>query len=158
MPIYMKYGAVKGDATEEGHKDWIEIGSFQWGVGRAISTPTGGAKNRESSAPSISEITVTKGHDIATVPLVQELYQGHGKDCDIDFVATDKGKLRIYMSIKLTNTMVSGYSFNSGGDRPSESVSLNFTKIEMKTKSHDTANAAGANQAVTYDVGAAKTV
>ena len=28
--------------------------------------------------------------------------------------------------------MFSGYSVNSGGDRPSESLSLNFTAIECK--------------------------
>ena len=62
MPIYMKYndGAVKGDVTAEGHEAWIECNSFQWGVGRGISSPTGASADRESSAPSVSEIVVTK--------------------------------------------------------------------------------------------------
>ena len=34
------------------------------------------------------------------------------------------------MYVKLTNTLVSGMSFSSGGDRPMEAVSMNFTKIE----------------------------
>ena len=49
MPIYIKYGDIKGDVTAEGHKDWIEVNSFQWGVGRGISSPTGGGADRESS-------------------------------------------------------------------------------------------------------------
>jgi type VI secretion system secreted protein Hcp len=68
MPIYMKYndGSIKGDKTADGHQDWIVLNSFQWGVGRGISSPTGGSKDRESSAPSLSEITVTKHQDAAS--------------------------------------------------------------------------------------------
>lgn len=61
--------------------------SVQWGVGRGISAPTGGSADRESSAPSVSEIAVKKPGAPA--------------------------------------------STSSGGDRPQETVSLNFTKIEM---------------------------
>lgn len=39
---------------------WIEISSFQYGVGRGISAPTHGASDREGSTPSIGEITVHK--------------------------------------------------------------------------------------------------
>ena len=52
--------------------------SFSWGVGRGISSPTGGSADRESSAPSVSEIAIRKS-----------------------------------------------------GDGPQESVSMNYTKIEM---------------------------
>jgi hypothetical protein len=39
----------------------IDLNSFSWGIGRGISSPTGGSADRESSAPSVSEIVVTKG-------------------------------------------------------------------------------------------------
>jgi len=42
-PIYMKYGSVSGDVAAAGHKDWIELNSFQWGVTRSIGSPTTGA-------------------------------------------------------------------------------------------------------------------
>ena len=54
MAIYMQYPNIPGAVTEEGHKGWIEINSFQWGVGRGISTPVGRAENREASMPSVS--------------------------------------------------------------------------------------------------------
>jgi type VI secretion system secreted protein Hcp len=158
MPIYMKYGALKGDVTEEGHKEWIECNSFQWGVGRGISSPTGGSKDRESSAPSVSEITVTKAQDVATVAMLTEAYQGEGTAVTLDFVKTDKGKLESYLVMILTETMVSGYSISSGGDRPSESLSLNFTKIETKLTQMAGDNAAGTNTGIIYDIAAAKTV
>jgi type VI secretion system secreted protein Hcp len=158
MPIYMKYDGIDGDVTAEGHEKWIELGSFQWGVGRGISSPTGASADRESSAPSISEIVVTKNQDIASVKLLDEAYHGEGKKVQIDFVKTDKGKLETYMYYKLEDTMLSGYSISSGGDRPTESLSLNFTKIEYKGTQMDKANKGGAAASVTYDLAKAKIV
>lgn len=129
MPIYVQYDVIKGDVTEAGHSQWLEVNSFQWGVGRGISSPTGGAADRESSAPSVSEIVVTKPTDIATVTLLNEALQGDGKDVTLDFCKTDKGNLSVYLSFVLNNTMISGYSLSSGGDRPQESLSFNFTKV-----------------------------
>ncbi|HYM02686.1 MAG TPA: type VI secretion system tube protein Hcp, partial [Stellaceae bacterium] len=79
MPIYINYDGIKGDTTAEGHEKWIEVNSFQWGVGRGISSPTGGSADRESSAPSVSEIVVTKHTDTASIDLLSEALQGEGK-------------------------------------------------------------------------------
>jgi type VI secretion system secreted protein Hcp len=156
MPIYMNYDslAIKGDVTEAGHTGWIELNSFQWGVGRGISSPTGASADRESSAPSVSEIVVTKATDSASTKLLNEALQGDGKTVILDFVKTDKSKLSVYMTYTLTNTMISGYSLSSGGDRPSESVSLNFTKIEFKNIPAEAAGKAASPETVAYDLAA----
>jgi type VI secretion system secreted protein Hcp len=157
MPIYMNYNslAIKGDVTEDGHKDWIELHSFQWGVGRGISSPTGGSADRESSAPSVSEITCSKSSDVSSTLLVNEALQGEGQTVIIDFCKTDKGKLEVYMTYTLTNTMISGYSISSGGDRPSESLSLNFTKVEFKLTGQGAGGDTGSPSSVTYDLATA---
>lgn len=156
MPIYVKYAAIDGDVTAEGHDKWIEVNSFQWGVGRGISSPTGGSSDRESSAPSVSEIVVTKPTDIATVKMLDEALEGEGVDVTIDFCKTDKGKLNVYLSYTLNNTMISGYSISSGGDRPQESLSFNFTKVSCTDVSLGSKNEDGQPATVGYDVGAAK--
>lgn len=156
MPIYMKYDGIDGDVTAEGHAKWIECNSFQWGTGRGISSPTGGSSDREASAPSVSEITLTKAQDAATVKIIDAAFQGEGKMVTIDFCKTDAGKLEAYLTYTLTNTMISGYSISSGGDRPSESVSLNFTKIEVKLTPMGADNADTSPESVGYDVGKAK--
>ncbi|MGH7225460.1 MAG: Hcp family type VI secretion system effector [Gemmataceae bacterium] len=158
MPIYVKYGSVTGDVTAEGHANWIEVNSFQWGIGRGISSPVGGTSDRESSAPSISEIVVTKPSDAASYKLLDDALQGEGQDVTIDFCKTDKGKLEIFLSYELSNTLISGYSLSSGGDRPSESLSLNFTKVAMKFVEMKVKNDTGTPASVTYDLGQAKVV
>ena len=153
MPIYVQYAALKGDVTAAGHEGWIEVNSFQWGVGRGISSPTGGSGDRESSAPSVSEIVVTKPTDVSTVNLLNEALQGEGVDVTIDFCKTDKGNLSVYLNYILTNTMISGYSTSSGGDRPQESLSFNFTKIMCKDIGLGAKNDDGQPAAVGYDIG-----
>jgi type VI secretion system secreted protein Hcp len=158
MPIYMKYDTIQGDATAEGHEKWIELNSCQWGIGRGISSPTGGSNDRESSAPSVSEVVVTKNTDVSSTKVLNEGYQGEGKDVQIDFCKTDKGKLEVYLTITMNNTMISGYSLSSGGDRPTESLSLNFTKVEFKNVNMGSAGDTGSPDAITYDLALAKVV
>ncbi len=156
MPIYMNYNSIPGDATAEGHEKWIELNSVQWGVGRGISSPTGGSADREASAPSVSEIVVTKATDVSSPKLLNEAYQGEGQNVTIDFCKTDKGKLEVYLTFTLSNTMISGHSMSSGGDRPTESVSLNFTKVEFKNVNMGAAGDTGSPDSVTYDVALGK--
>ena len=132
MAIYLKIDGIKGNVEAAGHEDWIECSSLQWGVGRGISAATGSAKDREASAPSISEVVVTKLMDQATPYLFTEACVGKSKKADIHLVKTDADKLETYMEYKLEDVMISGYSVSSGGDRPTESLSLSFTKIELK--------------------------
>ncbi len=158
MPIYMNYASVAGDVTATGHEKWIEVNSFQWGVGRGIAAPVGGSSDREASSPSVSEIVVTKPTDIASVGLLTAALEGEGVDVTIDFCKTDKGQLNVYLSFTLNNTMISGFSTSSGGDRPQESVSLNFTKIQFRDVSLGSKNEDGSPGTVGYDLGQAKTM
>src|SRR4051812_16488362 len=137
MAIYLKYDGIDGEATHEDHKQWIDIGSMQFGIGRAISTPAGSTANREASEPSVSEITVTKSMDGASPKLFTESATGNvGKVVKIDLVSTGSPG-NTYVTYTLTNTLISGYSVSTGGDRPTESVTLSFTKIEYKFIPYD---------------------
>ena len=158
MPIYMNYNNIPGDTTAQKHEKWIELSSFQWGVGRGISSPTGGSADRESSAPSVSEITVSHTTDMSSNKLLNEALQGEGQKVVIDFCKTEKGQLEVYMQYTLTDCMISGFSLSSGGDRPQESLSLNFTKIESKFIGMDETGKLGSPDTVTYDIGKAKVV
>jgi type VI secretion system secreted protein Hcp len=151
-PIYMQYGTIQGDVTAQGHEHWIELSSLQWGVGRSISSVTVGGAGREASAPHVSEITITKALDSSSPHLFKEALDGEGQTVVIDFVKTaTNGQPLVYLEFTLTNTLVSGFSTSSAGDRPTESLSLNFTKVTYKSTTQD---GAGTNSSVsvTYDL------
>jgi type VI secretion system secreted protein Hcp len=158
MAAYIKFAAIKkGESLAEGHKGsdgWIEIGSVSFSSGRSIATPTGAASKREASAPHVSEIQISKLQDSTSPLIFQESLIGKAGDVTIDLTQTGTAKLETYCTIKLTNTLVTSYSMYSAGERPSESISLNFTKIEYLYQGYsDTGTPdSGLKQTVTFDL------
>ena len=152
MPCYMKYGDIKGDVTADKYKDWIELHSVQFGVGRALTQGGGSGGNREAGKASVSEVTVSKVCDESSVYLFQEACKGLATDCEIHLTTVQKDTLQPYMEYKLTKCMISGFSTSSGGDRPSESISLNFLKIETAFTPYLATGAAGTPIKAFYDL------
>lgn len=157
MSVYVKFAAIKkAESIAEGHKGsegWMEAGSVSFGSGRSISTPTGAASKREASAPRVSEIQISKLQDSTSPLIFQESLIGKAGDCQIDLTQTGTEKLEIFCTIKLTNALISGYSVSSSGERPSESISINFTKIEYLYQGYSNTGApdSGLKQTVTFD-------
>lgn len=156
MSIYMQFGSkVKGSVTEANHVDWVELSSFQWGLGRGVSQVVGSSHDREVSAPSISEVVVTKNFDKASNSLFQAAIGADDETCKIHFCRSDKGVIETFWEIELSNTLISGWSVSSGGDRPSESISLNFSKIISSVKTADVSGDTSSAR-VLYDLATAK--
>jgi len=154
MPIYMKYGDVKGNVTSGDHKDWIELTSCQFGTGRPMTMSSGGATNREAGAtPNVSEIVCSKVNDDSSQQLFNESITGESVSTTIDFCQTSKGgALQTYLQLTLEKCMISGYSLSSGGDRPMESLTLNFTKITYKYTKFSGENKLGSPATSGYDL------
>ena len=141
--ILLKFATeIKGEATITGHEGWINVDSFQLGVGRSVTT-TGGGSDRDPSNPSFSEATFTKGTDKSSPDLFMQAVCGKslGK-AEIHFVQTGgaDSKGQIYLKFELEEAMVTSYSMSSGGDRPTERFSINFAKI---SKQYDAFSAGG---------------
>jgi type VI secretion system secreted protein Hcp len=158
MAIYMKYGDIKGSVTTAGYEKWIELNSFQWGVGRSIGTGARGALSREHSEPSVSEIVVTKLTDVSSSKLFLDALAGKlDSKVQIDFTTTSKGKIEKFLTYKLENTAISSFSKSSGGDMPLESLSLNFTKVTETFTGMDP-GVSGSPETVGYDLTLMKTL
>jgi type VI secretion system secreted protein Hcp len=124
----------KGDSIVEKHTDWIAIDSLQFGVGRGIGSSSGGV-DRETSNPSFSEIVITKQMDVASTQLMLEAATGKSiNKATFHFIQTG-GKDAAgqhYLEIILDKPLLSGWSMSSGGDRPSESISINYNRITIQ--------------------------
>lgn len=157
MAIYLKYGDIVGDTTTDTVADWIELDSFQFGVGRGIGSGRGG-QTREASEASVSEIVVTKQLDKASGPLLEQSLWGEGKDATIKFGRTKAGSAGtdFYLEYELGKTMISGYSVSSGGDRPTESISLNFNTFKINLDLGGLDNKAEGGFKTGYDLGTSK--
>lgn len=157
MAIYMKFGAINGNTTTEGFKNWIELDSFTFGVSRGVSSGAGGA-TRESSAPSISEIVVTKHFDTSSAKLYQDSVAGtFDTKVEIKMTTTTKNKVETFLTYELKDCGVSSYSLSSGGDNPIESLSLNFTNIMVTPTPLDISGQIKKGDVVSYDLLGMKT-
>ena len=156
MPIYIKFQMIKGDAMESGFEYWIAANSFQFGANRQVGSGAGG-KTRESSAPSIADIVITKEWDSASPKLYQDAVAGtFDNKVQIKMTTTTKDRTETFLTYDLSDCGVSSYSISSGGDRPMESLSLNFIKIMVTPTPLDKSGRIKRGDIVSYDLLAMK--
>jgi type VI secretion system secreted protein Hcp len=131
--IHMRIPGITTGALNAAHSNDIPLDSFQFGVGRGIGPAASG---HAASKPSVSEVTVTHQLDNFSIPLLNQALRGGNNMVIIYFTdLSGPGATPFdYLEADLGTTLVSGYSMSSGGDKPSESVSLNFTTMTFKFK------------------------
>ncbi len=129
-PIFMQYGTIKGDATAKAYEGFIDLNSLSFSIDKP--TTIGSATGFQTGAPKFSEITITKLMDSSSVPLAQQLLTGTPQNVKIDFAKTSgTGELFTYAEYDLTNAIITGYSVSSGGDQPTESITIAFEKFSF---------------------------
>jgi type VI secretion system secreted protein Hcp len=134
VDYFLKIDGVEGESTDEGHKGEIEVLSWSWGVSnsgaRAIGSGAGAGK------ANFQDISITKFLDKASPQLFLATASGkHYPTATLMAAAdADRDGKQDYYVIKLTDVIVSSFqqSGASGGDKPTESISLNFAKIEIE--------------------------
>lgn len=135
MAIFVKFpdGTIKGQTQVDKFKDQLEVNSFQFGVGLGVSQASTN-QTRSTSHPSFSEVVVSRVSDSASPQLLQHCAGGItlAGDTIITFTREDKGETLSLIVMKLTDVILSSVSLSSGGDEPSESISLNFAQITVE--------------------------
>ena len=154
MAIFANFGKIKGSTTAEGYKDMIEFHDFQLGSGRQINMEVGKGMERESTKPSISQVTMNKKMDKSSTDFFVGSLAGQAIDkVEINFVKTSKGALETYATYTLENVLVDNYTVSGHKEgHPEETVSLAYTKIEMKYHPRKADNTKGSPIPVGYDV------
>jgi len=156
MGIYMDFDGIKGEATQQDHKKWSDVLSLSWGAGRAISTTAGSSQNREASEPHLSDVSIVKLFDASSPKLFTESCAGNeGETVKIDLTTTGSPSV-VFCTYTLTNALIGSYSVNTSGDRPTESISISYTKMEFKFTPYDDKNKAGTPTTVSYDLATTK--
>ncbi len=111
--------------------------------------------NREASEPMVSEVILTKVSDSSSTKLFRTCAGRTGKTAVIHLVTTGNPG-NTYIEYNLTNTLIANYSVDSSGDRPVETIKLNFTKIEVKYTPYDENNTAKSPMIASYDLSTTK--
>ena len=131
--IFAKIGDIKGESVTEGHKDEIDVMSFSWGVTQAGTMATGGGGG--AGKAQFSDFSFMTNTSKASPSLFLACASGqHIKEATITVrkAGGDKGQQE-YLILKMTDVLVSSFqaSGSQGADRPTESVSMAFAKVEF---------------------------
>lgn len=135
MAIYLKYGAIKGNVKAGPYATWMELTNAQLGQTSGGTGHPGYGVGRESNALTLQDIVVTRFQDSVSPLLYQEAISGKGVEALIDMLGSVKpGEPPVrYLRLTLGLCMISGFTISSGGDRPMESLSLNFSSVKSDT-------------------------
>lgn len=134
-PIYMKFDGIDGEANVPGVVNGIELQSFSVGHSRSNIT----------APPVLQEIVFVKVLDKSTPKLAESCATGRHIPQAILTCRKAGGSTNDYYTITLEDCLISSYSVSGGGasgsgePMPTESISLNYTKIEWKYQKQDPA-------------------
>jgi type VI secretion system secreted protein Hcp len=137
VDYFLKIEGVDGESKVENHVGEIEISSFSWGAtnssslgsagggagaGKAQISPLSFTKTADKTSPKLFGACAT-GQHFKTAVLVGTLRGS--SDSEV------RGKEQPYMKLTLQDVLVSSYQVGgqAGDGRPTEVLSLNFTKI-----------------------------
>jgi type VI secretion system secreted protein Hcp len=128
--IFLQFDGITGPPSST-HTAHAALSSFQWGVKRGVSNSSEG---RILARPSVNEIVVTKTTDKYSVPLLGQSLTGNGSPNAVIYFThlNVRGASVDYLEFDLQRVVVSGFSMSSHTDTPTESLSLNFTKVTIK--------------------------
>jgi type VI secretion system secreted protein Hcp len=132
--IILDMGAKpEGESTLKGYEKKMELLSFSHGVAMQI---TGDLSNTErtSGKPNHQDMTVTKYLDAASPVLNQSCCQGAPfPQVDIVIGRNDSGTVIEMMRYTMKNVLISSISVGGGGgDKPVETVTLNYNDLAWK--------------------------
>jgi type VI secretion system secreted protein Hcp len=127
---FMKIGDIQGESTDSKHPGWIEIDSFSWGMTQSGSFSGGGGTGKVS----FQDIHFTSSTQKSSPRLAKACATGeHIPKAELSFVKLSPQGFE-FIKFEFQDVLISSYQLggSSGGeDRPTDSVSLNFTKIEF---------------------------
>jgi type VI secretion system secreted protein Hcp len=155
MGIYMKFGEIKGDATQQGFGGWINLHHFEWGLDRKFAgDQVGRAFNREGAQAQIRTCTVSKEADSSSGMILQTATTVFkGQPIEIHFVRTGNPG-ETYLKFKLTDALIKELDVSSSGgnnERPIETIVIDFTEVEIQTKTLNETNDGEEPMTITYD-------
>lgn len=153
--FYLQIDGVKGESTDDRHKDWIECTSVHWSVTqpRSATASTGGGHTAERC--ELSEINISKLVDTAS-PLLAQLC-ACGKTipkAKLEMQRADgDGNPVKYFEVELENVLIAHVAPSfAGGDFPSESLGLKFSKVRWKYAKQKIGGGGGGNTAGGWDL------
>jgi type VI secretion system secreted protein Hcp len=158
---FLKIDGIPGESTDDKHKDWIEILSFDFGMIQPSSATDSSAGGGTTERVDVEDMDLVKHLDKASPKLYELCCNGkHLKDATLELCRAGGDKTK-YLEVKMEQVVISsarpsGKSEGSDGF-PTEKISLNFGKVKWTyTQQKRADGSGGGNVAGGWDLTANK--
>jgi type VI secretion system secreted protein Hcp len=153
--IFAKIGDIKGESTDDKHKDEIEVLSFSWGVTNSAIIKSGGGGGVGKA--TFQDLAFVHSIDKASPSLLRVCATGlHIKEATITQRKPGKGQQE-FLIIKMNDVIVTGVALSdSSSGTSSENVSLAFAKVDFEYRPQKPNGSLDAGVHFKYDIKANK--
>jgi type VI secretion system secreted protein Hcp len=126
---FIKLKDIDGESSDAKHQGWIEISDCTMEILQTVSTTASSAGGAAAERADFSDLRFTKLMDKSTPQLALACAKGkHFDTVNIELCRAGSEKIK-FMTIKLTDCLISFIAMNAGGDFPSETIHLNYGQI-----------------------------
>ena len=159
VDYFLKLDGIKGESSDDKHKDEIDLESWSWGETNSGTHAGGGGGG--AGKVVMQDFHFTMRMNKATPELMLACATGkHLKEATLTCrkAGTEQQE---YLKIKFSDMLVSSYQTGGsggGGVVPTEQISLNFSKIEYEYKPQKADGTLDAPVKAGYDLKANKKV
>jgi type VI secretion system secreted protein Hcp len=155
--IHLKLGDIKGESTDDKHKDEIDVDAWNWGATNPGSMERGGGGG--TGRVTFNDLTFVHRVDKASPNLWKACASGeHIKDATLTSAKQGKGPQE-FLILKLSDVLITAVSMSGssgGGSVPMENVALQFAKVDLEYKPQKADGSLDAGVHFKYDIKAHK--
>jgi type VI secretion system secreted protein Hcp len=159
IDVYLQIDGIKGESSDDKHKEWIECSSVHWGIvqPKSATASTGGGHTAERA--ELADVTFTKHADLSSPILMQTCAAGKTiPKAKLEFMRADGNGERIkYFEIELENVLIGHIEPDlHPGDILAEHVGLKYSKIKWRYTQQKISGGAGGSTVGGWDLASNK--
>lgn len=152
---YIQLDSIKGESTDEKHKEWITVLSFSHGVSQHASGSTSSGISRSAGKADIQDFNFTKVSDLATPYLNKHCCQGtHIAKAVVECCKSTGNAPQVFLKYTFDDVVITSVSIGGGQgqEHPMETVSFCFGKITWDYNSIDHTGKKKTNMTANHDL------
>lgn len=132
VDMFLKLGDIKGESTDDKHKDETDVLAWSWGMTQSGTTHTGTGGG--AGKVSVNDLSITKYVDKGTPTLIISCCNGKHFDQGLLTVRKAGENPLEYLKITMKEVLVTSVSSGGSGgeDRLTENITLNFAEFKVE--------------------------
>jgi len=129
VDVFLKINGVPGESADSKHKAEIDVLSYSFGITQTGTMSYGGGGG--AGKANFGDFSFMMRMNKATPKLMQACSNGTHIPDAVLTCRKAGDKQQEYMSYKFYDLLISSYQTSASSEEPTESISFNYSKLEM---------------------------